>query len=180
MRRALARAARAIDRANEAGAWAAAAAAATLALLLLTEVVATGLANWSQPWAVEYSAYLCAMTLFGGTGYALRAGAHIRVAWLLHNLPPRVARALDLGCTLLALWVAGFLSAGLVELAYRSYSLNSVSYFAMKTPLWVPQAALAVSVCLLALALLARALRLILGLAPDDPPAAAPGEGAAE
>lgn len=170
----------AIDRANEAGAWVAASSAAALAILLLTEVSTTGLANWSQPWAVEYSAYLCAIALFGGTGYALRSGAHIRVAWLLHNVPARLARALDFACTLAALWVAGFLAAGLVELAWRSYSLNSVSYFTMKTPLWIPQAALAAAVSLLALALVARTIRLILGLPPDAPAAAAPGEGAAE
>ena len=170
----------AIDRANEAAAWFAAFCAAALAVLLLAEVALTGLFNWSQPWAVEYSAYLCAITLFGGTGYALRRGAHIRVAVVLHHLSPRAAQAIDFAVTLLALWVAGFLAAGLVELSFRSHKLDSVSYFAMQTPLWIPQAALALAVVLLVLALVARLLRLILGLAPDDPLPLAPGEGGVE
>lgn len=176
----LLRAAAFIDRLNVWAAWFAAGCCALLAAILLAEIASTSLFNYSQPYAVEYSAYLTAITLFGGTGYALRQGAHIRVALLLHYLPKRLAAALDFSCTLFALCVAGFLAYGLIELATRSYSLNSVSYFAMKTPLFIPQAGLALSISLLALALAARALRILTGAAPETPPANELGQGAAE
>jgi TRAP-type C4-dicarboxylate transport system permease small subunit len=174
------RVAAAIDWACEAGAWLAAAACLTLAFMLIAEVVATSLAGWSQPWAVEYSAYLCAIALFGGSGYALRQGAHIRVGIVLALVPARIRRPLDLACTLAALVVAGILCGALGELTVRSYRLASVSYFAMQTPLWVPQGALALSVAILVLALAARAGRLAIGAGPDHPGAQRPGEGAAD
>jgi TRAP-type C4-dicarboxylate transport system permease small subunit len=169
-----------VDRACEVGAWLAAAGCLGLAGMLIAEVATTSLAGWSQPWAVEYSAYLCAIALFGGSGYALRRGAHIRVGVVVALVPARARRALDLACTLAALVVAGILCGALGELAARSRSLNSVSYFAMQTPLWIPQGALAVSVALLVLALAARAARLAVGAAPDHPDARPPGAGAAE
>jgi TRAP-type C4-dicarboxylate transport system permease small subunit len=172
--------ARAVDRAGEAGAWLAALACLALAFMLIAEVAATSLAGWSQPWAVEYSAYLCAIALFGGSGYALRQGTHIRVGIALALLPARARRLLDLACTLAALVVAAILCGALVELALRSHQLASVSYYAMQTPLWVPQGALALSVALLVLALAARAARLLAGASPDHPSVRPPGEGAAE
>jgi TRAP-type C4-dicarboxylate transport system permease small subunit len=169
----------AIDRACEAGAWMAAVCCAALAAMLFVESISTAAFAWSQPWAVEYAAYLCGLTLVLGSGYALRHGAHIRVEMLLNYAPRRLARGIDLACTLLALWIAGFLCAGLLELALRSRALNSVSYFAMQTPLWIPQGALALGVALLCLALAARALRLVAGRTVSAPAEADPAEDAA-
>jgi TRAP-type C4-dicarboxylate transport system permease small subunit len=168
-----------IDRACEAGAWVAAACCAALAAMLFVESISTAAFAWSQPWAVEYAAYLCGLSLILGSGYALRHGAHIRVEVLLNLAPRRLARGIDLACTLLALWIAGFLFAGLLELALRSRALKSVSYFAMQTPLWIPQGALALGVALLFLALAARALRLVAGLSVTAPTERDPVEDAA-
>lgn len=168
MKPAVERVAGAIDRICDFGAWVAAAACLALAFMLIAEVALTSLAGWSQPWAVEYSAYLCAIALFGGSGFALRKGAHIRVGVVLGFVPARVRRALDFACTAAALAVAGILCGALVDLALRSHQLNSVSYYAMQTPLWVPQGLLAASVAILALALAARLARLAAGLPPED------------
>jgi TRAP-type C4-dicarboxylate transport system permease small subunit len=176
----LSRLAQGIDRLNLIGAWVAAAACAILATILIIEVLVTSSFAWSQPWAVEYTAYLTALTLFGGAGYALRNSSHIRVAVLPNYLPAPLARALDLACTLAALVVTVILSYGLIELAMRSHARNSRSYFVMQTPLAIPQALLAASIVLLALALLARALRILINEAPDVPDERSAGEGAAE
>ena len=55
----------------------------------------------------------------------------------------------------------------LAELAWRSHARSSVSYFVMQTPLAWPQGLMAFGAVLLALALLARAIRLLIGDAPD-------------
>ena len=172
--------ARAIDRLNLVGAWVAALACAILALVLIIEVIVTSSFSWSQPWAVEYTAYLTALTLFGGAGYALRHSAHIRVAVAPNYLPAPFARAVDLACTVAALVITVILSYGLIELAWRSHVRNSRSYFTMQTPLAIPQALLAASIVLLALALLARALRILINEPPDVPDERSAGEGAAE
>lgn len=168
------RIAAAIDWLCDAGAWLAVICCALLAATLISESVATAAFSWSQPWAVEYSAYLAATTLFAGGGYTLRHGAHIRVAAVLASLPRGFARALDAACTAFALGVACFAASGLTELAFRSFKLNSVSYFTMQTPLAAPQGVLAASFWLLAAALLARCLRLLAGIRLIDevaPPA---------
>ena len=158
---------RVIDRVNFAGAVVAAASCALLAVMLIAEVVATSAFAWSQPWAVEYGAYLCAFTLLAGSGYALRHGTHIRVMLLLEYSPRRMRLPVELFCTVGALIVAGMLAWGLAELAWRSHVRNSVSYFAMQTPLAWPQAMMAAGAALLALALLARLIRLLIGEAPE-------------
>jgi TRAP-type C4-dicarboxylate transport system permease small subunit len=130
--------------------------------------VSTSVLGWSQPWAVEYGAYLCAFTLLAGSGYTLTRGAHIRVRIALDYLPAGLARWLDVACTAFALTVVTLLASGLIDLAYRSHARGSVSYYVMQTPLWVPQSLLALSAILLWLALAARAIRLLLGEQPEQ------------
>jgi TRAP-type C4-dicarboxylate transport system permease small subunit len=158
-----------IDRFNFLGACLAAGACALLSVLLLVEVVAASFLAWSQPWAVEYASYLCAFVLLSGSGYALRYGAHIRVA-----------RALDVLCTLCALYISGLLTVGLIEQAWRSHVRHTVSYFVMQTPMWIPQAFVALGALMLSLALLARLLRLVIGDAPDLADDREIGQGVAE
>jgi len=172
--------ARVIDHANLVGAWVAAGACGVLAAMLVVEAVSTATIVWSQPWAVEYASYLCAITLFGGTGYALRHASHIRVEIALHYLPRPLVRALDFLCTLAALAITSILAFGLVELAIRSFERNSRSYYTMQTPLGIPQGLLAAAVVLLALALVARAIRLAIDDPPDVIAPRAAGEGSAE
>jgi TRAP-type C4-dicarboxylate transport system permease small subunit len=156
-----------IDRINVVGAWFAGVACAILAVMLIVEAISTAAFAWSQPWSVEYASYLCAITLFGGAGYALRHSAHIRVELALHYCPKPLMRWLDFCCTLAALAITTILAYGLVELAIRSAERNSRSYFTMQTPLAWPQGLLAAAVVLLALALVARAIRIVIGDAPD-------------
>jgi len=169
-----------IDRFNFLGACVAAAACALLSVILLVEVLGASVLAWSQPWAVEYASYLCAFVLLSGSGYALRHGAHIRVAVVLAHLPTRLARALDVLCTLCALYISGLLTVGLIEQAWRSHVRLTVSYFVMQTPMWIPQAMVALGAFMLWLALLARLVRLIIYDAPDLADDREVGQGAAE
>jgi TRAP-type mannitol/chloroaromatic compound transport system permease small subunit len=167
IRAALSRLCLLIDRLCSAGAAVAATCCALLALMLISESIATAAFEWSQPWAVEYSAYLCALTLLAGSGYTLTRGAHIRVPIALEYLPRSVSRWLDLVCTLFAIAIVSILVAGLFDLSLRSYQRGSVSYFVMQTPLWIPQSLLAMSAILLWLALFARSVRLLIGESPE-------------
>ncbi len=169
-----------IDRVNVAGAWVAAIGCAILALILVVEAISTATFAWSQPWSVEYASYLCAITLFGGAGYALRHSAHIRVAVALHYCPKPLVRLLDFCCTIAALAITTILAYGLIELAIRSAERNSRSYFTMQTPLAWPQGLLAAAIVLLALALVARAIRILIGDAPDLAEERPAGVGAIE
>jgi len=79
-----------------AGAGFAALCCLALAVMLIIEVIATSFFSYSQPWAVEYSGYLLAPTLFAGAGWTLSRGGHIRVAVIIDALPERAERFLDL------------------------------------------------------------------------------------
>ncbi|MFT7449108.1 MAG: TRAP-type C4-dicarboxylate transport system permease small subunit [Glaciecola sp.] len=158
---------RTIDLLCAMGAAVAAIACAIMAVMLVTEVIATAFFGWSQPWAVEFSGYMLLAVFFAGSGWALRHGAHIRVTLVTHHLPPRAALAMDILATIGALIVTSYAAWALVRYALRSGEIGSVSTYLSKTPLVLPQAVLAVSFVLLALALLARLIRLLSGEAPD-------------
>ncbi|WP_240790012.1 TRAP transporter small permease subunit [Roseomonas sp. HF4] len=158
---------RATDAACFAGAAVAAVAAAALAAMLIAEVVLTYFFATSQPWVIEYAIYLQAMILFCGSGWALRQGGHIRVAVLLHALPPRLARALDMLGTAFAIGTLGFLTRVMWLQWWRSVELGSISFYPMGTPVWVPQGLLTLGITLLLLAFVARLVRLLAHEAPD-------------
>ncbi len=170
---------KAVDGLNVVGAAGAALAFALLSVMLIVEVIATSFFAWSQPWAVEYSTYFLAFTLFLGSGWTLRTGGHIRVSILLALLPGRAARLLDLCGSAFALGVVSFAAWALVGQALRTAELGSVSYFPSRTPLLYPQALLAAGFVLLALAFLARVVRLALGQPAEVPYAALPVDEAA-
>lgn len=160
----------AIDAACLAGAWVAAVACALLSAMLIVEVATTSFANWSQPWAVEYSTYFQAMVLFAGSGWTFRQGGHIRVSLLLAALPRTWARLVDLLGTGFALGVCFYLAVALVNQTVRTSELGSRSYYPSETPLAWPQGALAAAFVLLALSILARLVRLLAGEPAEAPP----------
>lgn len=159
----------AIDVACKAGAYVAAAACFALSAMLIVEVVTTGLMGWSQPWAVEYGGYLLALTLFAGAGWCVRDGGHIRVHVLLGALSAPARRLLDLAGTVFALGIAATLSVAGIDQVIRSVRTGVRSYYPSETLLAWPQALLATSFVLLALALLARLIRLARGESPEQP-----------
>lgn len=180
MKRALSRLCAAIDRANEWGAGFAAICCGVLALMLVVEVGVTSRMGWSQPWAVEYASYLCAVTLLGGAGYGVRHSSHIRVALALEFSPRPLVRVLDFACTIGAIAITAIMAYGFVDLVAHSFTRGSKSYFTMQTPLWIPQGVLAIGVGLLLAALIARAIRILIGEAPDLVEERAAGEGAVD
>jgi TRAP-type C4-dicarboxylate transport system permease small subunit len=158
---------RGIDIACAIGAAAAAGCAFALALMLIAEVLLTSFMGWSQPWAIEFSIYLQAVVMFGGAGWALRNGGHIRVMMLFQALPAMARRLAEALVTAFALGVVGFAAWALVAQALRTFDLGSRSFYPMQTPVWIPQSALAAAFVLFALALLARLVRVLLGQEPE-------------
>ena len=153
----------AIDLLLRLGAWVGALAALGLAFMLIAEVILTSFFSWSQPWAVEYAAYLLGLVLFVGTGWTLGQGGHIRVEVLASAIGPRAMRWVDLAGSVFGLGVVGFVALALVGQAWRTGEIGSRSYFPSETPLVYPQALLALGFVFLALAFLARVVRLATG-----------------
>jgi TRAP-type C4-dicarboxylate transport system permease small subunit len=159
---------RLIDAACALGAGIGAAACLALAVMLIVEVVATSFFNWSQPWAVEYSGYLLAMTLFAGSGWTLARAGHIRVAVVTQLLPAKALLWADGLATVFSLGVALFVTWACIGNAMRSFELGSESFYPSRTPVWAPQAMLAFGWVVLCLGLLARTVRLVTGQQAED------------
>jgi C4-dicarboxylate transporter DctQ subunit len=158
-----------IDALSVAGAWAAVGCILAILCLIVGEVAARNLFNYSIHFAWEFSAYFMGATFMLGDGYALRAGAQIRVNVLITGVRGDVARVIDLGATVLTAAVALYLSYALFLLTWLSWERGSKSAMASELPLWTPQVALAAGAAIFTLQLVARAARLLRGEPGEDP-----------
>jgi C4-dicarboxylate transporter, DctQ subunit len=157
----LGRALAAIDALSMAGAWAAVFCIVAILALIVGEVAARNLFNYSLDFAWEFSAYFMGATFLLGAGYALRAGAQIRVNILITGVPAAAGRAIDLLATVLSIAIVAYLAYALFELTWLSWVRNSKSVQPSELPLWIPQLALAAGAAIFALQLVARAARLL-------------------
>jgi TRAP-type C4-dicarboxylate transport system permease small subunit len=158
----------AIDALSMAGAWAAVFCILAILGLIVGEVVARNLFNYSIHFAWEFSAYLMGATFMLGAGYALRAGAQIRVAMLITGAGERIGRIVDLAATAVSVVIGVYLAYALSLLTWLSWLRNSKSAMASELPLWIPQLALALGAAIFALQLAARLVRLLRGEPGED------------
>jgi len=164
---------RVVDRLALASAYLAAACLAALTLLTLAEIATALLSRFIPVFpsgisiAWEYSAYLMGAAFMFGGALTLRAGMQIRVELLLRARNGRFARPLELFSSLIGAAFMVFLAWNLTAFAIQSYVSGQVSGDSM-TPLWIPQAALALATCVFALQTVARVLACLAGLPLDN------------
>jgi len=162
-----------IDRLGRLDGWIGSLCLAALTSLMLAEVAVRALSNvlpgvpGDIPVAWEYSSYLMAATFTFGAAMTLRAGGHIRVSLLTSRLGPGARRVLELALALVGFAFVGFLAAGMVGFTWETWAQGRRSDTS-GTLLWLPTAAIAFGMCLLALQLVARAIQAALGLPLED------------
>ena len=157
-----------VDNISKWGAIAAALQVAAIAVMILAEISARSLFNYSLSFAWEYSAYCMAMAIFCGAAYTLRTGGHIRVSLLSSSLPAKWAWGVDILATILGCVISSFLSLALIQLAWRSFLSGSTSATISATPLAIPQGIIALGALFLTLQLLLRVIRLLTGVPTED------------
>lgn len=144
-----------------------------LLLLILAGVGRSLLGKIDPAWsgeiviAWEYGSYLMGAVFMFGAAAGLRAGTHIRVSILLSHISGGVALVLEAVSTLIGLFVAGFIARALFNFTLRAYNTNQLSSGSL-TPLWIPDALLALGAMLLALQMAVRLVRVLLGLPAED------------
>jgi len=158
----------AVDEAALWGAWAAAVCVLSILFLIVAEVAARNLLNYSIYFAWEFSAYLMGAAFLLGAAYALRAGAQIRVNVLLENVPRPVARFFDLFATASTAVIGAYLAYALGELTWLSYVRDSRSPEKSELLRWVVQLPMFVGALLFTLQTVARLARLLRGEPGDD------------
>ncbi|MBM3512085.1 MAG: TRAP transporter small permease [Alphaproteobacteria bacterium] len=138
-----------------------------LFVLGMAELISRDLFDTSLSFSVEYSGYFLAAVLLLASGWTMRQGGHIRVNLLGARIGPKVARGLDIACTVLGLIVCGFMAWALLDFAVGTLARGTLTYFPSATPIGYPQFLVALGPSVLELALVARLIRLITGAAPD-------------
>lgn len=144
---------RALDGLYDGAAWIAALCLIGLLAMVLLSIVSRQL-NFHVPGTDAYAGYLMAACGFLALAHTLKRGEHIRVTVLVNALKGRARHAIELWAlfagSLLALLFAGYS----VKLAWQSYTFNDISTASDATPLWLPQIAMALGTCILAIALI--------------------------
>jgi TRAP-type C4-dicarboxylate transport system permease small subunit len=157
-----------IEALSRAGGIAAATLLAAITVMMLAEVAARSLANSSLLVTWELSAYCMGGAVLLGSAHTLATTGHVRVTVLVHALGGRALAVLEGLLTLFGLAVVGFLAYALGELAWKSLVGDVRSWAGFRVPLVIPQGLLVLGTLLLALQLVARLARLLLGLTADD------------
>ena len=157
-----------IDRISLVSAYAAAGCLALLTLLTLAQV-ACGLLSkvfdsFPSDIAVgwEYSAYLMGSSFMFGAALTMRAGMQIRVQIVLQSFGGRFQRPLEVISSAIGAAFVTFLAYSLACFAFESYVSDQVSGGSL-TPLWIPQASLALGTAIYALQSIMHALAALLG-----------------
>lgn len=162
-----------IDRLGRLDGWIGGLCLAALTCLMLAEVIVRSL-SLVVPWvpgdipvAWEYSSYLMAATFTFGAAMTLRAGGHIRVSLLTGRAGPGARRAIELVLALIGVVFVGFLAMAMTSFTWEAYIRGRTSDTS-GTRLWLPAAAIAFGMSLLALQFVARAIQAALGLPLED------------
>ena len=139
-----------------------------IAGLIIAEVVARSVFSASLSFAWEYAAYFYGSAVFLGAAYTLYTGGHVRGALLRGALSERGQHIMEIAATLVGTVFSAFLAFAMIQFAFRSWSRGSTSPTIEATPLVIPQSVLAFGATLLALQMIVRLVRLLIGEAPED------------
>jgi len=114
----------------------------------------------------EFAGFFLAAASFLALAYTLRAGDHIRVSLLIHHLPPRARRLIELWCLAVAGSLSGYFAWHAFGLVLDSLRFNDLSPGIVPVPLWIPQAPVAVGLTVLTVALADDFFRVLRGATP--------------
>ena len=111
----------------------------------------------------EFVGYAVAGMTFLALAYALEEGALIRVNILLYRLGPKARRVVEILCAAVTLWLTVFIAQWMWFTVARHISRGTTSPGVVDVPMWLPTGAVFLGIALLAMQLLVRLLRLLIG-----------------
>lgn len=129
--------------------------------LIVLEMIGRGVLGHSFGFTWEYAGYGVALVIFGGLGWTLGSGGHIRVSLVEQVVPPRARRVVRSLAALLEAALACLLAAAVARLALASAIDGTRSFLASETPLVFPQALVAAGAIAFALQAAMRALLVV-------------------
>jgi len=115
----------------------------------------------------EFAGSLLAAASFLALAGTLKAGVHIRITMLLHALPERARRVLELWAFGAAALFSAYIAWQVTTFAWISFQFSEVSPGVIRFPLWIPQAAMAAGAIILAVALIDEFFAVLRGHGPS-------------
>lgn len=106
------------------------------------------------PSADDFARLSMAASSFLGLAWALRRGAHIRVALLLERLKPERRRLMELLCLVLGTALAAFFAWFAIDMVIDGILFPEYTIGLIPIPKWIPQIAMALGAVILTVALL--------------------------
>ena len=123
-------------------------------LLMVLASVVGRIAGFNLRGSDAYAGYCMAAAGFLALAHTLKRGEHIRVMLFLERFQGRLRRPLELWSHAAGTFFCAVLAIFSVRLAWTSRAFNDISQGNDATPLWIPQIAMAVGACVLAVAML--------------------------
>lgn len=147
-------------------AWAAAFFLLAIVVLTIAQIVGR-LVGVLVPVADEFAGFCLAATSFLALAATFRSGEHVRVALVLGRLAPVGRRRLELWALGAGFALTGYFAFFSVIMAWESWQFAEVAQGLVPTPLWLPQAGMALGVSVLALAMADDLVALVVGREPS-------------
>ncbi len=142
---------------------------AALAVFVSIEAILRWSINWSFLVTDEIGGYVMVIVAFFGMAVALHDRALFRVEVLFHKLSPNRQRQAQVVFDLVSLGFALLLAWQLVALVLRSFDKGIIAPTIMRTPLWIPQAGMALGAVVIVLVLVHQVIDGIRGLRSGMP-----------
>lgn len=144
-----------------------------LAALALMSIAILVLMQASARWFLigvqglsEWAGYMMAASSFLAFAYTLRRGGHIRVHIMLHALPQKARRIVEMIAHALGSFLTGFLAFYAIKFVWISYKFEEMSEGSDAMPLWIPRSAMALGSLVLFIAMVHSTIELALGGTP--------------
>jgi TRAP-type C4-dicarboxylate transport system permease small subunit len=149
------RALRLLDRVATAMAYIAGAVLLLASFYITADVIGRRFVGVSSKVTDEFGGYALAVGGVWALAFALTTGAHVRIDVLLPHLPGRIQSLLNYAAIVAMAFFATVVAVYTWKLALESFTTDARAMSFLRTPLYVPQAALALGFAVLALHALA-------------------------
>ncbi|MEJ8851053.1 TRAP transporter small permease [Variovorax rhizosphaerae] len=123
--------------------------------------------NWHVSGLNDVVAWLCASAAFFAMAHAFRHGDFVRVTLVLDKLSPKMRRALDVTCLLIASVAVAYLTYSATSFTWESYEFAEMATGLVVIPIWIPQSAFVVGCWLLLIAMVDELVGVVLGHKPS-------------
>ena len=123
--------------------------------------------NWRVSGINDIVSWLCAAASFFAMAHSFRHGDFVRVTLLLESVTPKLRRALDVTCLLIAAVAVSYLTYWATSFTWESYEFAEMATGLVAIPIWIPQSTFVIGCWLLLIAMIDELVGVVRGEKPS-------------